>query len=55
MVRIAFVVFTFMTAGTSALTYMNIGLEEQKFDDKASIRQGSHGGVGVGGGYRVGK
>ena len=55
MVKATFALFGLLTLVAGVMTYMNVGLEETKFDNKASIRAGSHGGVYVGGGYRNGK
>lgn len=55
MVRLIALLFAAMTVGAAVLTYYNVGMEETRFDDPASVRQGSHGGGLGSGGYSPGK
>lgn len=54
MTRLLMVLFTALTIGAAALTYYNVGLQETRYSEDASVRSGSVGLRG-GGGYRYGK
>lgn len=55
MAKVAMVIFSALTAGAGAMTYYNIGLEDQQISSESSVRQGSHGGRFSSGGFRSGK
>ena len=55
MTHIALILFSLLTIGAGSLTYMNIGTEEKILEKNSSVRSGSMGAYGFGGGYRGGK
>lgn len=55
MARWIALLFSALTVGAAALTYYNVGMEETRFEEASSVRQGSHGGGFSSGGYSPGK